>query len=247
MDSVYHVRTDVFEGPLELLLQLIEKRKLFINDISLAAVTDDYIEQINREGMLTLPHAAQFVYVASTLLLIKSKSLLPALTLTEEEAGDIKNLELRLKLYQRFKELAESLRGIYGKSVLYERGALPQETPVFAPGKALTLTSITQGIAQVLTQLPRTEKLPEAVVATVMSLEEMIDRLSHRITKTLSLSFKEFAGSTGKADKSERLTVIVSFLALLELVKRGIIGVKQDAHFEDITIESDTVGVPRYN
>lgn len=246
MDSVYHVRTDVFEGPLELLLQLIEKRKLFINDISLATVTDDYIEQINREGVLMLPHAAQFVYVASTLLLIKSKSLLPTLTLSEEETGDIKNLELRLKLYQRFKELSLSITEIYGKHVMYGRETLPEAVPVFAPG-SLTVGALSESISKVLAQLPRPEKLPEAVVATVMSLEEMIDRLSHRITKTLSLSFKEFSGVRSTTEKADRLNVIVSFLALLELVKRGFIGAKQSNHFEDITIESDTIGVPKYN
>lgn len=242
----YTVKTEVFEGPLELLLHLIEKRKLFISDISLAAVTDDYIEQINKEGVLTLPDAAQFVYVASTLLLIKSRSLLPALTLTEEEAGDIKNLELRLKLYQRFKELAGVVEEQFGQRILYRRSSVPEDTAVFAPGKNLSRESMVFSIQNVLAQLPKLEKLPEAVVQTVVSLEEMIDRLSTRITKTLSLSFKEFSGVSGK-DRGERVHVIVSFLALLELVKRGMIGVRQDAHFDDIIIESDTVGVPRYN
>lgn len=242
----YTVKTEVFEGPLELLLQLIEKRKLFINDISLAAVTDDYIERINREGILALTDAAQFVYVASTLLLIKSKSLLPTLDLTEEEEGDIKNLEHRLKLYRHFKELSLVVEETYGKQVLYGPEVAHGAVTVFAPGKDLALQGITDAIVQVLTALPQLESLPEAVVQTVLTLEEMIDRLSLRITKTLSLSFKEFSSTTGRGDKEERVHVIVSFLALLELVKRGIIGVKQDVHFDDITIEPDQLSVPRY-
>lgn len=240
------VQSPAFEGPLELLLQLIEKRKLFINDISLAEVTDDYIEQINASGVLALSSATHFVYVASTLLLIKSKSLLPTLTLTEEETGDIADLERRLKLYQRFKNHAVRITERFGKSALFSRQMLPGKA-VFAPGK-LTLIDIEQAMGSVLSQLPKVERLPQAFVEKVMSLEEMIDTLSARITKSLSLSFKEFTkGPNPGVHRSDRVNVIVSFLALLELVKRGIIGVKQDHHFEDIIIEPDRVETPRYS
>src|SRR5665647_135936 len=94
------VKTPVYEGPLDLLLELIEKRKLLINDIALATVTEEYIARVNSMESLPVGETAEFVALAATLLLIKSRSLLPMLTLSEDETRDIKELEYRLALYQ---------------------------------------------------------------------------------------------------------------------------------------------------
>ena len=83
----FAIKTETFEGPLDLLLHLIEKRQFFINDIALAKVTDDFIAYIQERKDMPMGEVAQFIVVASTLLLIKSKSLLPVLDLTEEEIG----------------------------------------------------------------------------------------------------------------------------------------------------------------
>src|SRR4249920_742770 len=103
-NSHFRIKTEVFEGPLDLLLSLVEKRKLFINDISLAKVTDDFIAYIQKFDNMPMADSAQFILIASTLLLIKSKSLLPSLTLSEDEEEGIHDLETRLKIYQRIKE-----------------------------------------------------------------------------------------------------------------------------------------------
>jgi segregation and condensation protein A len=247
MDTAYRIKTAVFEGPLDLLLDLIEKRKLFINDVSLAAVTDDYIEYVNREGVLELPEAAHFVYIASTLLLIKSKSLLPTLSLTEEEAGDIQDLERRLTLYKRFKELSTDLRRSFGRSPAYFKREVA-DVSVFSPGETLTPGALLKAVRRVCAEFPPLRELTRAVVEKVMSLEEMIDALAARITKSLRMSFKEFSGegSEKSAERGAKLNVIVSFLALLELVKRGAARVEQSAAFDDIVIEADTVEMPRY-
>lgn len=79
----FKIKTEVFEGPLDLLLSLVEKRKLFISDISLASVTDEYINHINKLPEYSMDDRTQFILIASTLLLIKAKSLLPNLPLTE--------------------------------------------------------------------------------------------------------------------------------------------------------------------
>src|SRR5210317_1605912 len=93
--NVFQIKTEVFEGPLDLLLQLVEKRKLFINDVSLAKVTEDYIDYVNAVERFPMADAAQFILIASTLLLLKSKSLLPSISLTDEEEESIENLERR--------------------------------------------------------------------------------------------------------------------------------------------------------
>ena len=99
----YLVNTHIFEGPLDTLLSLIEKRKLFISDISLAQVADDYISYVKGLENFPIADSAHFILIASTLVLIKSKSLLPTLTLSEEEEHSIDDLQARLREYQKYK------------------------------------------------------------------------------------------------------------------------------------------------
>ena len=103
METDFKVKVGEFEGPLELILDLIEKRKLHISDISLSQVADEFIEYIKSFEEFPMSDSADFILVASTLLLIKSKSLLPNLPLTEEEQGSIEDLENRLSAYKKYK------------------------------------------------------------------------------------------------------------------------------------------------
>ncbi|HRH22515.1 MAG TPA: ScpA family protein [Candidatus Paceibacterota bacterium] len=237
----YKVQTHVFEGPLELLLDLIEKRKFFINDVSLAKVADDYIEYVKKLGDFPVAESAQFVLIASTLLLIKSKSLLPTLPLTQEEEGNIRDLEDRLKIYQRMRELSLHVKVRFGEHILFERGDRPV-TPVFSPDESMTLENIKKSIFTILLSLPKKEFLPQAIVQKVMSLEHMIENLTERVSSSIKMSFRDFA----KVGKEHKVNVIVGFLAMLELVKQGVITVTQEKHFDDIHMESESVGIPRY-
>lgn len=237
--TVKHPR---FEGPLELLLDLIEKRKLFVSDIALSQVTDDYIAHIKSSEEFPVADSAQFILVASTLLLIKSKSLLPSLDLTSEEQADIKDLERRLALYQKFRQITRGLQSMFGKRFLFPRNERHLD-PVFSPDESMTLENLAGAIQRVLTSLPKKEFLPKILVDKVISLEEMIGRLTERVTASLRMGFREFAG-VGKDDK---VNVIISFLAMLELVKQGMIKVVQERHFDDITMETEnSVHTPKY-
>ncbi len=242
MESEYKVKTHTFEGPLDTLLTLIEKRKLFINDISLAQVADDYIAYVKSLADFPIADSAHFILIASTLVLIKSKSLLPTLSLTEEEQGSIDDLQKRLAEYQKYKALSRHLREKFGIHVEYLRLPSKDQIIVFTPDKNTNVARISEVIRSVIQQIPKKEFVPKAIVEKVISLEEMIESLTERIQKSMKMSFKDFSGH-GKKNKVE---VIVSFLAMLELVKQGIIRVTQDREFRDIHMESDTVGVPRY-
>ncbi len=242
----FQIKTEVFEGPLELLLHLIEKRKLHINDISLATVTDDYISHIKEKEEMPVGESAHFILVASTLLLIKSKSLLPNLSLTEEEQGDIENLERRLKLYKLFKQTTPFLIQNFGKTILFSRSSLQKVEPVFSPYKTCSVPYLYAHISSVLTNLPKKELLAKTVVQKIISLEEMIEKLSDKISRNLSISFHDFAGRSEKITKEKKATIIISFLAMLELVKRGILEVKQDSQFGEINMKTETVSTPRY-
>ena len=242
MDSEYQVKTHIFEGPLDTLLNLIEKRKLFINDISLAQLADDYIAYIKSLEDFPIDDSAHFILIASTLVLIKSKSLLPTLSLTEEEQHSIEDLEARLSEYQKYKALSRHLKERFGIYVEYLRLPSKEKIVVFTPDKNTSLSRIRETIQLVISQIPKAEIVPKAVVKQVISLEEMIESLTKRITENLKMSFKDFA----QIGKTEKVNVIVSFLAMLELVKQGIINVRQDKNFHDIEMETDMVGTPRY-
>lgn len=239
----FKIQMPIFEGPLDLLLSLIEKRKLFINDIALAKVTDDYIEYIKKFDKFPLGDSSNFILIASTLLLIKSKSLLPSLSLSQEEEGDIKDLETRLKIYKRIKDAGEFIKQNFGKEIMFFPSKERRVEPVFSPDQTMNLKNIYSSILDVLKNLPKKEIVPKAILKKVISLEEMIGSLTSRISSSLKMSFKEFAG----VGKVEKVNVIVGFLAMLELVKQGIIHVTQDNAFSDIQMETKEVNIPKYN
>jgi segregation and condensation protein A len=240
--SDFKIKTTVFEGPLEVLLNLIEKRKLLINDISLAQITDDFIAYTQRYSEFPTAQSADFILVASTLLLIKSKSLLPSLALTSEEQADIQDLETRLKIYKRIKELSVHVKALFGARIIFERAERRDITPVFSPEDTITLSGVLESLKRVIASLPKKEFLPKAIVRKVISLEEMIGNLADRIQSSLRMSFRQFSG-----DAKDKVTIIVGFLAMLELVKQGAISVNQDARFGDIDMETSQVGVPNYH
>ena len=113
------MKTQVFEGPLDLLLELVTKRKLFVNDVSLAEVTDDFIKYLDEHEKFPLGESAEFIVIASTLMLIKSRSLLPQIALTDEEEESIHDLEDRLVFYAKVKELAAGLKKIFCKKNIF--------------------------------------------------------------------------------------------------------------------------------
>lgn len=238
----FTVKTQSFEGPLDLLLDLIEKRKLFISDISLAKVTDDFIAHVRQFQEMPMGESAHFILIASTLLLIKSKSLLPELALTEEEKGDIQDLETRLKIFKRIKEASKHVGELFGVDMIFAQSHARPIAPVFTPDSAYTLEKALGCLKDLISRLPKKENVPKHVVQKVVSLEEMISNLTVRITSNLKMSFRQFTAE----HKGEKVSIIVSFLAMLELVKEGIVHVSQEKDFADIHMETKEVGVPRY-
>lgn len=237
----FEVKIGEFEGPLDLLLSLIEKRKMHISDVSLAQVADDYISYLKSFENLPMGATANFILIASTLMLIKSLSLLPGLAVTEEEKESIENLESRLKHYQRIKELSLHLKNRFGQNVIFERESSRESITVFSPTDEVKSENFLDAIKRIIAAFPIKEKLPETIVRKVISLEEVINDLASRIQTAVRMRFSDFV-----QNKKERVGVIVSFLGMLELVKQGIIDIKQEGHFADIEMETMDVGVPRY-
>lgn len=239
--SAFKVKQETFEGPLDLLLTLIEQRQFHISDIALSRITDDFLLYLKAFPHFPIAESAQFALIASTLLLIKSKALLPGLCLSPEEEESIEELEHRLKLLKRFRALSRHVRDRTGKAPLFLPAERP-EVPTFAPPKVLSVALLLNSLQEVLRTLPTPETLSKAAVQKVLSLEEMIENLALRIKKALRMEFGDFA----RMHKGERLHVIVGFLALLELVKQGVVAVTQHSTFGTIMMETEEIGTPSY-
>lgn len=240
-ELLYTIKTPVFEGPFGLLLSLVEKRKLFINDVSLAQVTEDYLNYVNNLENKDPMHMSAFIVVASTLLLIKSKSLLPNLALTEEEEGSIKDLEDRLALYDLYSKLAIHVKEKFGKKIIFPPQERKIDTVVFLPDERITKYNMMILASEVINKLPKKQILPNVEVKKVISIEEAINKLSHRINEALKMSFSDFSGHGAPKTKAEKVNVIVSFLAVLELARQGILSLMQENNFDEIIIEKQEI------
>lgn len=228
-----------FAGPLEALLNMIEDRKMSISDVSLAEVTDAYLAYVEKLPELPLGETAQFILVASTLLLIKSRTLLPTLELSADERESVEELEHRLARYALVRKSAKVLRSIWGKSPLLLAHRAPLRTPVFSLGNT-TLQAITSAALRLVSILPKPELMAQAAVAPILALEDVITSVRTRLITAIRTSFRELTKS------HDRHEVIVYFLATLELVRMGSASVTQNRLFEDITIELEDATAPRY-
>jgi len=235
----FSLQIGTFEGPLDLLLGLIQERKLYINEISLAQVTNEYVNYVSRLSALPIAETAQFVLIAATLLLIKSRSLLPHLELTEEEEGSIEELERRLAQYRITKECARLLGSRWNEAPLFWGAQRTQEVRSFAPAEASVETIVRAG-ERIVSALPVSEFRQTAEIAKILSLEEMIDQLERRIMQAAKTTFGELTA------ESSREEVVVQFLALLELMRSGVLHAAQSGAFDTIAIERDAHETPRY-
>ncbi len=238
----FHIQTESYHGPFELALELIEARKLLVNELALAQITDDFIAHVRAQETFPVEETANFIQIAATMLLIKSISLIPDLSLTEEEKEDVDDLTRRLAAYEKVREAARALGRVFDLTPLLPPGERAPEV-LFAPSRDLSVAALEAALTRVLAARAEAEELPEARVRSTVSIEEMMDRLATRVQRALSLSFRDFAGPA-----TEKIEVIVSFLALLELVKQGTVAAEQGDRHGDIRIShaSPQTFAPRY-
>lgn len=238
----YAIKQEKFEGPLDLLLELIQNEKLSINEIALAKVTDEfigYLKELQKEGQTLLGGGradqeilAEFLVVASQLLLIKSRSLLPQFAASAEEEESIAELESRLAEYQRIKEVIQELAALAkGGPKSFAREAYSGEKIVFYPPKKFSLNMLAKTFAAVTEAMPKTIKLAEEKIKKIVSLEEKIIELQAFLKAKMERAFSELV-----AGAKEKVEIIVSFLALLELAKQKLVAVEQKGLFGDIRI-----------
>lgn len=240
MSEKFSLQTDQYQGPLEALLDLIEARKMSITDVSLSEVCDAYLSYVEKLPSLPLGETSQFILVASTLLLIKSRTLLPSMEMSEDERESVDELERRLARLKLVRDASKILRKEWGRAPYRFPKRAPARAAIFSPAEAAidTLLAAAQKLLQIL---PKPESLVEATVAPILALEDVILSVKNRLTSAFRARFSEL---TKSGDKHE---TIVYFLAVLELVRSGAASVTQHNLFEDIEIEVEgAMGTPRY-
>ncbi|OGI21542.1 MAG: hypothetical protein A2808_00700 [Candidatus Moranbacteria bacterium RIFCSPHIGHO2_01_FULL_55_24] len=229
----YRIRLEQFEGPLDVLLTLIEKEKLDITEVSLAKVADQFLEFIEARADISLEHLASFLSVATRLILVKSRALLPILNFTEEEEEAIEDLELHLRIYQKYREAGAKLEHLFaaGRAVA-GRDSFLGVASLFYPPKGLSKEDLADAFKSVLGTIPLFEALPEKELKSIITLEEKMLHLKESLSSRAESSFHEMSGNA-----QDKVEIIVSFLAMLELIKQRYIFVEQEKFFSDIRIK----------
>ncbi|MEA3450037.1 MAG: segregation/condensation protein A [Patescibacteria group bacterium] len=228
-------KIEKFEGPLSLLLRLIEKEELDVTQVSMAKVADQYVDYIQAKGNINPEEMVEFLVVASRLLLMKSKALLPYIYPEEEE--EIEELELALKMYQEFIEASKEIQKIIGKRKFmfareFNRKAILDNTNVFAPPKKLKKEEISGIFAELLERIrPVEEELEEKTIEEKVTIEEKILHVQNILLSRITISFNKILNKVGS--KTE---IVVSFLAILELMRQREVTLEQEEMFGEISI-----------
>jgi segregation and condensation protein A len=230
----YTVRLEMFEGPLDLLLHLIHKNELDITDIPIALITEQYLEYLKLMKVLNLDIAGEYLLMASTLLHIKSKILLPTSSEEEEEEGEDPRAELIRKLleYQTYKNAAAELerrplldRDVFIRLALMENAESREEERM-----EVSLFELLDAFHQVL-ERARPEAFHEVMLEHISVEEKVQEILSLLQREKRSIAFHLLF-----PEQASRRLIIVTFLAILELVKTKLIRIFQPAPFETIRI-----------
>jgi len=236
----YELKTEKFSGPLNKLLELIESREMEISEISLSAVTDDFLDFIKSLNEIEVPILVDFISIASRLVLLKSKSLLSIQEEDEEE--EIEDLETRLRLYREIKPTMKIIAS------LWEVRAIQYDRPYFL-GSKLSLVGVgaSQGIFYPGTKL--SSKILRVSINNILetfqafaveegTIKEKIITLEQKI-KEILVGLNQFGNSSfgNVARTKNKVEVIIAFLAILHLAHDKLISLEQENSFSDIMIK----------
>ena len=229
-------KLEQFEGPLALLVKLIDKAELDITQVSLATVADQYIAHLRTLVNIDPEEMADFLVIASRLLLVKAKALLPYLLPEEEEA--IEDLEQQLRMYKDLDATKKIEAMVAGKKFMFarefNRKAIAATIGIFAPPAKLTtgeMAEIFRGILEGL--VPIEKPLPEKTMMASISIEDKIELIKQTIKKLVTTRFSQILTLA-----NSKVEIVVSFLAMLELMKQRTITADQGALFEEIEISN---------
>ena len=241
------VKLQVFEGPLDLLLHLIEKNQVNIYDIPIVTITEQYLEYLGEMQRQDLDVMSEFLVMAATLINIKAKMLLPKDEEEEEEEEDPRaELVRRLLEYKMYKYAATELKDMEMDAAgsIYRSPAIPKEVAEYREEidpvelcDGLTLNRLNEIFQMVMKK--QVEKIDPirskfgTIEREEISIEERMDTIRDQVKGLKGISFR-----TLLEIQASKINVIVTFMAILELMKVGAITVRQDGLFDDIMIDS---------
>jgi len=239
--AMYELKLPYFEGPLELLLHLIEKDELDITTVSLVQVTDQYVAQIHSWENINLDALADFVSIGAKLIYLKSRALLPRPPTEAEQADEEavgRELTEMLREYKRFKDVALALRSIEDEGLrAYRRTAPPPDVPLPSGLDKVTLDRLMQLFRDALTRHP--EEPVAAIPRDIVSIRDKVREIETALRGTGQVSFRKLVLAC-----HSRVEVIVSFLAVLELIKAGRVWGQQEELFGDISLVAIGTAAP---
>lgn len=227
------IKLQQFEGPLDLLLSLIEQRQLDITTIALAEVTEQFLQYLKQLKDIDPTVLADYLSIAAKLLVIKSKAILPTLELETEEEDAGFDLEGKLLLYKQFKEVAKYLKHLDNKrKQSFTRSITFEQKISFYPDPNITTEVLYHNILTILNSLKELDALPKAKLKEAISIQEKIDHLRGSLSSRIETKLSDLLKSA--KNKGE---VIITFLALLELIKQRIFVADQEALFTEVVIK----------
>jgi len=231
--SGYRVSTPVYEGPLDLLLQLIERAELDITKVALAQVTDQYLAHIRAMQEIEAEEISEFLVVAAKLLQIKSEALLPRPPVREAGEEDVgEALARQLIIYKRFKEIAGFLAEQEERGLrTYLRVAPPPKVEGRLDLSDVTLADLLAAAEAIFAQEREKAALGTVITPPRITIREKIVLIARTLQHAQRTTFRTLIGTT-----PTRLEVVVTFLALLELVKRYRVAAQQEGLFSEIEI-----------
>jgi segregation and condensation protein A len=230
---VHNIKVQQFEGPLDLLLSLIEEQKLNITEIALAEVTEQFLQYIKQLEKIDATSLADYLSIAAKLLVIKSKAILPSLEVEPEDEDIALDLTEKLLLYKQFKEVGKHLKKLDSRRrQSFTRTLMFSERISFSPDENVSTDILRSSVLKIIHSLRELDNLPKAQIKEAISIQEKIDHLQVVLSEKIETKLSDLLAST--KNKPE---MIITFLALLELIKQKVFVVEQETLFTDITIK----------
>ncbi len=254
---MYELTLEKYQGPLDKLLELVLEKKLEISEVSLAEVTADFLSYINKLAALEESRAslsprlreseagapegredgranptviADFLVVASKLVLIKSKNLLPSLALSEEDEEDVRLFEVRLKIYAEFKNAQKLIKEKWNDyPKMAAREFLSATNAAFYPPKKTTGEGLALVIAKIVGDFEKIMRPVQKIKIEIINLKEKIEEIFRKLASS-PVGFDSLKKNGGKSE------LVVIFLAILHLIKSQLVSVEQTSNFGDIRI-----------
>lgn len=238
----YEIKIESFEGPFDLLLFFIERDELDIHDIPISKITDDFLHYIQELNALNIEVASEFILMASTLMRIKAKTLLPRPGLEEEDAEDMrKDLMQKLILYKQFKDICEQLKPLEEKRLqLYRRGNITSELSTIAKGNStveeelssLTLYRLMMVYENMMDRyLERRKEVKHTIVRYPYTIEQQKKAIKELIKINEKLDFAMIARQS-----ENKVQFVYTFLAILEMLQQQLLTIETGIGYNNFSV-----------